>query len=475
MKTTPWLTTLIVLAAACPSPGRHVPPPREDRAAPAGRQGLFNDGDRVSFVGSSIAMNGKCYHYTNLFYATRYPDRTVHFLNGGISGDHTDSILKRLERDILAGNPTHCVLMLEENDLQPRLYREDQKNDPNIKARQEAAVQHWIKNADLLVEKLQAKGVKVILQTPTIFDEVVESPTPNSPGINANLKRCADHLGKLAAKHSLPLVDCWTALNAVNQRIQKEDTSKSIIGRDRVHVSPQGYFVMAVAFLRAQKADGQIAHIAIDARENKATLSEKAAIADLNAKPTSVSFTAKAGSLPFPTPSEVNPDAFFPFTDELNADILRITGLEKGEYSLAIDDMPIATLTADELARGVNLSRHHDTPQYKQAEAVLREFEKLWKLESKQRAVTYVECLKPDLISKTNNLEETKANLEAFREKQKSGPNYSFFTNIFRSYVDAQESSPPLGEQSEAILRDISRRNKPAPHTYTIRPSRNEP
>lgn len=52
-----------------------------------GQEPIFRNGDRVCFAGSSIARKGGNFHYINLFYATRYPDRKITFLNGGIGGD----------------------------------------------------------------------------------------------------------------------------------------------------------------------------------------------------------------------------------------------------------------------------------------------------------------------------------------------------------------------------------------------------
>lgn len=429
---------------------------------------LFKDGDKVCYIGSSIAMNGACFHFTNLFYATRYPDRQVKFLNKGISGDVTDQILNRLGDDITADNPTWCVLMIEENDLRPSLYYASRQNELGIKEKQEQFVQHWMKNTDIIVDSLLHKGIKVILQTPTIFDEVIPSMVPNSPGINQNLKRCADHLKAIGRRLSLPVVDCWTALNDINQKIQSADSTKTIISRDRMHVSALGHFVMAVTFLRTQNAAGTVSHIVIDTKEKKVVQNENCKIDNFKSGRTSVSFSSLANALPFPTPDDVTPDSLFNFTDELNADILRVTGLQPGNYVLEIDGEKIHRFSQTDLEKGVNLSHYHNTPQYRQSEAVLAQFRTYWKHERTLRTIRYVEYQHRNDLKGIRNVEQLKTDLPNIMAKYKSSDNYNFFTNMFNAYIMNKPKEKELHQQAEQILAEIARLNKPMVHHYSL-------
>lgn len=432
------------------------------------QQRIFNNGDRVCYIGSSIAMNGQCFHFTNLFYSTRYPDLDVRFLNKGISGEWTDNILKRIDSDVLADKPTWCVLMIEENDLNPSLYLKEKQTEPNIKERQEKQVQHWMSNADLIVAKLLAKGVKVILQTPTVYDQNLKTDTPNGYGVNDNLKRCAEHLKELSKKYSLPLVDCWTALNNVNKEIQKRDATKTIIGYDRVHVGSQGHFVMSTEFLRMQRVTGKVSDVFINTKRYKVKASQDCTIDGLTSNRVAVSFTVKAQALPFPTPAEINPDLFYNFTDKMNADMLKIKGLKEGKYSLSIDGIAITDFSNKDLRKGINLSRFHNTPQYKQAELVLERFREYWKNESQLRTLEYIEYQFSNLIKGTKDLDEVKANMDAYLVKYGSGPNKDYFTNKFKTYIENKPSEQELFSKQEKILQEISILNKPQPHIYKI-------
>lgn len=433
------------------------------------QQNPFKDGDRVCYIGSSIAMNGECFHFTNLFYATRYPERNILFFNCGISGEVTDQILNRIERDVLVNRPTWCVVMTEENDLRPALYRSERQNEPDIKVLQEEAVQHWMQNADFIVNKLLANGIGVILQTPTIFDQVVQSSAPNSYGINDNLKRCAEHLKALALKYSLPVVDCWTVLNNINNEIQKKDPTKTIIGYDRVHVGGLGHFIMSDEFLRTQQVNNKVSHAVINASKNSIVLSENCIISGLNANATSVSFNVKAASLPFPVPNEINPDSFFCFTDHMNADIIEVKGLKEDEhYVLDIDGAIISKFSAKELNKGINLTRYHNTPQYRQANKVLSRFREYWRNEKLLRTLKYVEYQHHNDLKDVKSIEELKTSMTAILDKYKQGPNYAFFTKMFESYAAHKPSEQALYEKAEDILRHISELNKPVMHIYTI-------
>lgn len=433
-----------------------------------GQQKSFVNGDRISYVGSSIAMNGQCFHYSNLFYATRFPYLDIRFLNNGISGEWTDNILKRIETDILPNNPTWCVLMIEENDLSPSLYFKEKLSEPDIKERQEKQVQHWMKNADLLVEKLLSHGIKVILQTPTIYDQNLKTASENGYGVNDNLRRCANHLKVLSKKYSLPLVDCWTALNEINNKVQKADPTKTIIGYDRVHVGSQGHFIMSNEFLKMQKVTGLISDISVNAKSGTIKTNWNCTINDLTSTSASVSFTSKAYSLPFPSPSEINPDSFFNFTDRMNIDRLTIRGLKNGQYTLSIDGTDVSEFSAEALHKGINLSHFHQTPQYKQAESVLDRFREYWKNERQLRTIKYIEYQFPGLINNASNLNEVKSNMDEYLKKYGSGPNQKFFTNMFNSYIENKPAETVLYAKQEDILKEIAVLNKPVQHFYKI-------
>ena len=433
---------------------------------------VFKNGDRVCFIGSSIAMNGTNFFYINLFYATRYPNIKITFLNSGISGDHTTNILRRLETDILSRQPNWAVLMIEENDLNPSLYYAERQNEPGIMEKRQKALEKWLNNSDTIVQKLLAANINVILQTPTIYDQTGDLPSKNGFGVNDALQQCANHLKQLAKKYTLPLVDCWTILNNINKTIQEKDSKKSIIGNDRVHVSPMGYFVMAYQFLKSSPVLKNVSAITIDKKREKVTQQLNCAVGNLKFDKTNLSFTGEGKSLPFPSPEGVNVDSFFQFTDELNAEIIQVKRLPRGTYRIMIDTFATGTFTNVQLNTGINLSRYKNTPQYVQASEVLRLFDEYWRCLRKLRQVKYVEYqlmdneMRQTPLTKENGKELIAKRMEKFEDQDKAY--VDFYQRNFNEYLINKPMEKELQEKAGQLFNEIYQANKPFAHHYKI-------
>ena len=199
---------------------------------------LFKTGDRVCFVGNSITNNGEFHHNIFLYQQTRFPKEQVSFYNCGISGDVCGGVLKRMEDDILIHQPTHVVLMLGMNDVNRGLYSLTQLTpvaEGEVTAKKEEAIKNYKIRLDSIIHIFLSKGIKVILQKPTIYDQTAAIKSENHFGVNDALKRCADYIQTLADKYQLPVVDYWTILNKINTELQKKDSTATITGPDRVH------------------------------------------------------------------------------------------------------------------------------------------------------------------------------------------------------------------------------------------------
>ena len=59
---------------------------------------MFQDGERVCFVGDSITHGGGYHSFVYLYYLTRYPAREIRIWNKGISGDQTYHVLQRFDQ-----------------------------------------------------------------------------------------------------------------------------------------------------------------------------------------------------------------------------------------------------------------------------------------------------------------------------------------------------------------------------------------
>mgnify|MGYP001561455462 CR=1 FL=1 len=69
------------------------------------RAELFRNGETVCFLGDSITAGGRYYNVILDYYLTRFPERTVRFVNAGRSGDTAGGSLKRLQEDVIDKKP----------------------------------------------------------------------------------------------------------------------------------------------------------------------------------------------------------------------------------------------------------------------------------------------------------------------------------------------------------------------------------
>lgn len=210
---------------------------------------VFPDGAKVCFVGNSITMAGEYLHYIRGFYATRFPEKNVRFINCGISGDVTSGILARMQPDIMAHTPDYAVIMIGMNDVNRALYAARFNGIDSIQQKKLTALATYKENLSKIVQYLVENKVKVILQKPSIYDQTAKLPQENMNGVNDALKTCAGYMQELADKYKLPTVDYWSIMTDINKKMQAKDSSFTIIGKDRVHPASPGHFTMAYQFL----------------------------------------------------------------------------------------------------------------------------------------------------------------------------------------------------------------------------------
>lgn len=359
-----WLTTLRAAAVPLKDFGSAQP---------------FHSGDTVCFVGDSITQNGGYHSLVSLFYATRFPERTISFWNCGIGGDRAGGIMThpafRLAADILGRKPTVATVMLGMNDIGHGDYGLG-KTGAEVEQRRRGSLAAYDAHMRRLIGALQASGARVILITPSIYDETttLAAARPNvGPGRNAALGECAEKVRAWSAEFRTGLVKLHEAMNALNAREQAKYPAFTIIGPDRVHPGPIGHFVMAHIFLKAQGMPREVARIAIDAAQAKAVEAVNCRIEKVTATASGVEFDCLEKALPLVVPEEARPAlALVPFMRELNQEQFVVSGLAGGSYDLKIDGGSVGEFTADELRAGIDLAENPKTPQYRQSAAATK-------------------------------------------------------------------------------------------------------
>lgn len=352
MRATACLLALVCTAVCAAEPA--VPP--------------FAAGDSVCFIGDSITHGGGYHANITLFYATRFPAARFEGYNCGIGGDSANWVLKRFDYDIAVHKPTAVTVMLGMNDVNRSLYGTGKTGEADLKKQQDSFDWH-ARNMDQLFARLRDLNCRIILLTPSIYDQTGNQKTDNLVGVNDALGRCAALGRELAAKYQASVVDFHGPMTRINAEGQAKDPAFTIVGGDRVHPGEIGHLVMAYLVLKAQGMGPCVSTIAF--ADGRLAASERCVVTDIKAVGDSLAFTCLEQSLPFPVADGARKALeLVPLIDDLDREVLTVGGLAPGSYELLIDGAPVHEAAAEAWAQGVNLALNPKTPQYRQALAV---------------------------------------------------------------------------------------------------------
>ncbi len=427
---------------------------------------VFKDGETVCFLGDSITHGGRFHSIVYDYYLTRYPERTIRFVNAGVSGDSAGGALGRLTEDVVDKKPTSVAVMFGMNDVNRGSYVADP--DAQKKSVQQGALDGYKKNMEALVGRIRSEAAEpsLLFVTPSPFDQTgVNDRNNNQPGCNDGLSRCAELVKALAGKNSATVVDFHGPMTAFNLERQKADPAYTIIGPDRVHPGAPGHLMMAWLFLKAQGAPALVSRVVVDAAAGRATESANATVTAVAKKDGAWGFTVLEKALPFPVDEAAKSILTqLPIEQDLDQETLAVTGLATGTYELLIDGVPVGRYTAAELAKGINLAFNAATPQYKQAQAVAMLNETRRSTESALRNYAAVRWflkhrqVNPDDLAAVKAFAETKMNKTGFYE----GKVADYLTNW-----------PRRGEVSAkvaALEQQLFAARQPVAHATVVRP-----
>jgi lysophospholipase L1-like esterase len=326
----------------------------------------LKDGDTVVFYGDSITNQRLYTVFIETFAATRFPGRRIRFVHSGwpgdrISGGEGGPTDVRLERDVIAYNPTVVTIMLGMNDAGYRPFT------PELFETFAAGYEH-------IVQKLRSAlpGVRVSALEPSPYDDVTRPPKFEG-GYNAVLLRYGQFVRQLARRENLTFADLNTPVIDTLEIARKKDTEMAQrLIPDRVHPSEGVHLLMAESLLKAWRAPAVVSSVELDAEGARMTRARNTEITGID-NSYGFSWTQKDGALPMPVDTAEETLALAvecsDFTASLNQQPLKVTGLAAGRYALRIDGEFIGAFDAGEFARGVNLAMWK-TPMQKQAAAV---------------------------------------------------------------------------------------------------------
>lgn len=372
----------------------------------------FKDGDRAVFLGNSITDGGHYHSYIWLYYMTRFPYMDLKVFNAGIGGNTAGDMYERLDGDVFSKKPTVLMVTFGMNDTGYFEYNQEGAEKFGEKKYNECK-----KNFEKIERRLLGlENVEIVMVGGSPYDETARIKD-NQPfrGKNAVMDRVVEFQKEAAEKHGWGFVDFSKPLAEIAQKEQEKDTSFTLSMGDRIHPDNDGHMVMAYLFLKAQGLSGKpVADIEIDGADARVLNTVNCSVSDIRKNRRELSFDYLAGSLPYPLDTvargfgssrpQSGALAFVPFMEEMNQEILKVTGLE-GDYGLYIDDGFMGEWSGEQLADGINMAELTWAPQYQQALEVMYLNEWRWEIERSFRDYAWMQYgfMKPKGLLDSND------------------------------------------------------------------------
>lgn len=332
----------------------------------------LKEGDIWVMAGDSITAQHLHSNYFEAFCFARYPKLKFAFRNSGVGGHTIPTTLARFHYDVAAWKPTVVSVELGMND------------------KGGYTVEKYIANMGKMREAIKAAGARPVFFTASPVND--GSTTGHLQGGNGRLDQYAVALKKFAAEHHDPfadqfhdLLDIWgknkprenvarilpgiKALAANDKVVGVEHLRAFLEAQakiphpavsmegDPVHPGPPGQLMMAAALLNDLGAEGFVSSVVIDG--GKVVEAKGCTVEGMKAGGDTLAFDRLDESIPFPIPDSARAVVpLYPTILKLSQYGLKVTGLPGERYELKINGKPVATLTAKELARGVNLAAY---------------------------------------------------------------------------------------------------------------------
>jgi lysophospholipase L1-like esterase len=320
----------------------------------ANGEDFFKKGDRIVFLGDSITEQYQYSNYLELYLTTRHPDWNLFFLNAGIGGDTANGGAGRFQSHVLDEQPTAVTINFGMNDAGYG------KFDANRN-------KQYVQKTEQMLEMAKKANVRVALLSPNAVDR---RGRENFKLYVETQKEFYAPLKGLAEKHGFRFADQYAVTRAAIEKMEADKADKVIPYYDGFHTSPPGGLLMAHAILTGLDSPAKVSGVTIDAAASKID-AENATAGGLKVSDTVVSFTRTDKALPFPVQNDWK--TILPYVNDLkdlNDYSLIIKGLKNGIWEIRIDGKPVLQVSADDLARGVNLGNVTTGPVFEHSQKV---------------------------------------------------------------------------------------------------------
>ncbi len=294
----------------------------------------LHTGDRVVFVGNSLFENDLLYGYLELALTTRWPDRQVTFRNIGWTGD----TVWGEARSYFTNPPTPYELLLKQiTEARPTVVFvayggiEAQKGQEGLP--------DFVKGLDRLLDTLSRLGARtVLLSPPPLF-------LPEHTDRNATLAEYTNEIARRAAARGTLYIDIFNPL--------KELAKNVVLSDNGFHLNESGYYQLANVLDKQLGGASRAEAVAINVSKKQEATSQTAKILPSPSNGSILQFELDNTSLPLPLPDNRT-------SQPVNTQLLRITGLKKGAYTLTTNGFEVVSASADQWAKGVAILQGPD-------------------------------------------------------------------------------------------------------------------
>jgi lysophospholipase L1-like esterase len=181
-------------------------------------------GGYIDLLNNSIINNGQTSQYE--------------LIGAGIGGNKIYDLFLRLDKDVLNKEPNAVVIWVGVNDVWHKSLMGTGTDYDKFGLFYDAVVQ-----------KIQAKGAKVILVTPAVIGERYDQSNPQDGELNLY----SNWIRKYAAEKKIALVDCRKLFLDYSAKNNPMNVDKGILTYDRVHLNDAGNQLVADAVWEAIK------------------------------------------------------------------------------------------------------------------------------------------------------------------------------------------------------------------------------
>jgi hypothetical protein len=237
-----------------------------------------------------------------------------------------------------------------------------------------------------------------------------------------------------------------------------------------VHPGDPGMLMMAWLFLKTQGVSPVVSKVTVDAVAARATVADNAEVTAVAKKDGGIAFTVLEKALPFPIdPGAKTILSTLPIENDLNQEILSVSGLKEGLYEIRIDGATVGRHTAGDLARGINLAFNEATPQFKQAQGVARHNEQRRNAEVQARSLLNTRrWMQSHYKVNVEDPAAVQAHYDSFKDKAEYSA--AMALNYIKNGSRYGDYIKQMAEHETSLLAS----RMPVPHAYVVVPAGTE-